>query len=33
VVHCDIYKSSTIHHSWIHPLHHSPLTSFPTFLE
>jgi hypothetical protein len=23
-VHCDIYRSFTIYHSWIHPLHHSP---------
>jgi hypothetical protein len=28
-VHCDIYKSSTIYHSWIHPLHHSPLSFLP----
>jgi hypothetical protein len=30
VVHCDIYKGLTmnqIYHTWIHPLHHSPLSS------
>jgi hypothetical protein len=31
VVHCDIYESS--YDSWIHPLHHSILSSSPPFLE
>jgi hypothetical protein len=30
-VHCGIYKSLTIYQ--IHPLHHSPLSPFPPFLE